>query len=65
MATLQTLLLTVVLILPSVESLFFRNPQYSVTLDQVRDLGRLCVTWVFMEWLRDSVMLLKASDGHQ
>ncbi|XP_034349570.1 uncharacterized protein LOC117702584 [Arvicanthis niloticus] len=45
MVTMQILLLTVVLILPSVESLFFRNPQYSVTLDQL--LGKWYIThWV-------------------
>ncbi|XP_028612713.1 uncharacterized protein LOC114612040 [Grammomys surdaster] len=45
MVTVQILLLTVVLILPSVEGLFFRNPQYSVTLDQL--LGKWYITcWV-------------------
>lgn len=43
MVTAQILLLTVVLTLPSVENLIFRNPKYSVSLDKVRVLGRLSV----------------------
>lgn len=43
MVTAQILLLTVVLILPFVENLSFRNPQYLPTFHQVRVLGRLSV----------------------
>lgn len=43
MVTMQILLPTVLLILPFVENLFFRNPQYIPTLNQVRALGRLSV----------------------
>lgn len=50
MVTAQILLLTVVLTLPSVENLIFRNPQYSVSLDKVRVLGRLSV-WSGFSWL--------------
>lgn len=44
MVTLQVLLLTVVLILPSVEKLSLRNKEYSASADKVRVLGRLI--WV-------------------
>ncbi|XP_031225314.1 uncharacterized protein LOC116089866 [Mastomys coucha] len=40
----QSLLLMVVLIIPSVENLFFRNPLYNVTLDQL--LGK----WYITRW---------------
>ncbi|XP_052040642.1 uncharacterized protein LOC127686471 [Apodemus sylvaticus] len=44
MVTMQVLLLTVVLILPSVENLSFRNPEYSVTVDKL--LGK----WYITRW---------------
>ena len=37
--TMKIPLLMVALILPSVENLFFRNPQYTLTLEQVRVLA--------------------------
>ena len=64
MVTMQVLLLTVVLILPSVENLFFRNPDYSATVDMVRVLGRL-IDLGFVDWMRVSGMLLISLKGHQ
>lgn len=51
MATVQLLLLTVVLTLPSVEQLSYRNLQYAPTIDEVRMLGRLEV-WTGFPWIK-------------
>lgn len=39
MVTMQLLVLTVVLTLPSVEQLTLRNPEYVATVDKVRVMG--------------------------
>ncbi|XP_021012764.1 uncharacterized protein LOC110290547 [Mus caroli] len=44
MMTMKILLLMVALVLPSVENLFFRNPQYTLTLEQL--LGK----WYITRW---------------